>query len=151
MFKVSTKGDYALLIMTALAMRRGNGEFVSLKKIAEEKRLPFAYISQLMLRLKKVGLVESKEGLNGGYRLKKEPSNISLMEILEATEGKISPVKCCSEKSGPCQCESVCGVKYAWQDAIQLLDQFFSAKKLSDLMEQPDTSSTASSPITFIS
>lgn len=156
MFKVSTKGDYALLLMTALAEKWSadsvgatSPHFVSLKKIAEEKRLSFSYVSQLILPLKHAGLVESKEGLNGGYRLAKDPSHISLMEILEVTEGKISPVKCCNEKAtektGPCQCEGVCGVKYAWQDAIDMLDHYLRSRKLSELSQRGQ-----SVPVAFI-
>lgn len=141
MFRVSTKGDYALLLMTALAEKwsvdsiDAEGQhFVSLKKVAGEKHLSFSYLSQLVLPLKDAGLVESKKGIYGGYRLTKAPSEISLLEILEVTEGKIAPVKCSSEKNGPCQCETVCGVKYAWQDAIDLLGHFLKSRKLSNLI-----------------
>lgn len=137
MFKVSTKGDYALLLMTALAEKweAPDGSFVSLKKIAKEKHLSFPYLSQLVLSLKKAGLVESKEGFSGGYRLSQNPSEISLISILEATEGKIAPVKCCREKENQCQCETVCDVKYAWQDAIEILRHFLQTRKLSHLVK----------------
>ena len=90
--------------------------------------------------------MESKEGSNGGYRLVKAPSEISLMDILEATEDKIAPVKCSNEKNGPCQCEKVCGVKYAWEDAIAMLNHFFRSRKLSDILKKKIDSSIIFTP-----
>lgn len=146
MFKVSTKGDYGLLLMTALAKHFvSNGpEFVSLKMIAEEKNLSLSYISQLIIPLKNAGLLESREGLYGGYRLSKNPSQISLLEILETIEGPIAPVKCCDSKSEKCQCESACNVQSAWHEAIEVLAHYLRSRKLSDLLEKK-----TSSPIVF--
>ena len=143
MFKVSTKGDYGLLLMTALAEHfiQNGVAIVSLKMIAEEKNLSLSYISQLILPLKNAGLVLSKEGLGGGYRLAKHPSQISLLEILEALEGPIAPVRCCNEKADKCQCESSCNAKSAWHDAISLLQHHLESRKLFDLIrKKPDES-----------
>lgn len=143
MFKVSTKGDYGLLLMTALAEHfvKNGMALVSLKMIAEEKNLSLSYISQLILPLKNAGLVLSKEGLGGGYLLAKHPSEISLLEILEALEGKIAPVKCTSAKLEKCQCENSCNAKSAWHDAISLLAHHLESRKLFDLIrKKPDES-----------
>lgn len=146
MFKVSTKGDYGLLLMTALGekYRAGNHEFISLKTVAEEKNLSLSYISQLIIPLKNAGLLESREGLYGGYRLSKNPSQISLLEILETIEGPIAPVKCCDSKSEKCQCESVCNVQSAWHEAIEVLAHYLRSRKLADLLEKK-----TDSPIVF--
>lgn len=138
MFKISTKGDYGLLLLSALAESYQNSEtFVALKEIAKAKNLSLSYISQIIIPLKNAGLVESKEGHLGGYRLAKPPREISMMEVLEALEGPITPVRCCDNKAGKCGSESYCNVKYTWQDARTLLAQFLKTRTLDDILQHP--------------
>lgn len=137
MFKISTKGDYGLLILAALATREKQGQkFVSLSEIAQEKHLSPRYLSQIILPLKKAGLVKSKEGTGGGYCLAKEPKEISIIEILEILEGPLAIVPCCAKKSRNCpakQCEKGCAAKSTWQQASALLAQFLAHKTLKDI------------------
>ncbi len=98
MFKISTRGDYGLLMLSALAkMQRDGREFVPLKEIAMAKKLSIPYVSQIILCLKEAGFVTSKEGRDGGYRLAKDAAQIPMMEVLEVLEGPIAPVKCCEK------------------------------------------------------
>lgn len=138
MFKVSTKGDYGLLLLSALAEAyQNNTAFVALKEIAKVKNLSLSYISQIIIPLKNAGLVQSKEGHLGGYRLTKPPREITMMEILEALEGPITPVRCCDNKAGKCGSEAYCNVKFTWQDARALLSQFLRTKTLEDIIHHP--------------
>lgn len=142
MFKISTKGDYGMLVMSALAEKtkqktaeqsESATDYTSLKEIAREKHLSLPYLSQIIIPLKDAGLVESREGRVGGYRLAREPQEISLMEILEALEGPVEPVRCCSDSSAKCGSESKCSVKFAWKDAQTMLSDFFKKKTLADI------------------
>lgn len=148
MFKVSTKGDYGLLLLAALAEKRQTGaRLVSLKEIAKEKKLSLPYISRIITLLKKAGLVESKEGKNGGYSLAKNPREISLMQILEVLEGPVSLVKCCSNAQAKCVSESFCGIKQTWQAAKGLLTAFLRSATLEDIARpRRKTQKTAGSP-----
>lgn len=136
MFKISTKGDYGLLIMSALAehARGKNKQFIPLKRVAEEKKLSLKYISQLILPLKRAGLVESKEGAGGGYRLKKNPEDISLLRILEILEGPVAHVRCCENRGAKCGSEPFCNVKSTWTGARDLLSAFLRSKTLADTL-----------------
>lgn len=135
MFKISTKGDYGLLLLSAIAEKMHEGKsFVSLKEIAEAKKLSLSYLSQIILPLKEAGLVHSKEGREGGYRLSRSPDKITLMEVLEILEGPVSPVRCCEEASAICGSESYCNVKSAWQEAKGMLVRFLRAKTLEDVI-----------------
>lgn len=134
MFKISTKGDYGLLLIASLAEKASSRkQFISLKEIAEEKKLSLKYISKIISLLKRAGLVESREGRDGGYRLKKPPEKITIMQILEALEGPLIPVRCCANKKNKCGSESFCNVKHTWQAAKILLMQFLSTKTLADI------------------
>lgn len=138
MFRISTKGDYGLLLLSALAeVYQNDTAFVALKEIAKAKNLSLSYISQIILPLKNAGLVLSREGAHGGYRLAKPPHEISMFEILEALEGPIAPVRCCDNKAGKCGSESYCNVKYTWQDARVLLGQFLKTKTLANILQHP--------------
>lgn len=133
MFKISTKGDYGLLLLTALAEKTSAGrKFVSLKEIADEKKLSLPYISRIIIPLKDAGLVESKEGRDGGYRLSKSPEKITIMEILELLEGPVAPVRCCEKKTAKCGSETFCNVKHTWLAAKILLAKFLRNTTLAD-------------------
>lgn len=125
------------MILAALAAREKQGHaFVSLSEIAQEKRLSPRYLSQIILPLKKAGLVKSKEGIGGGYCLAKKPEKISIIEILQILEGPLAIVPCCAIKSQNCptkQCEKGCATKSTWQQASMLLAQFLSNKTLKDI------------------
>lgn len=142
MFKISTKGDYGLLLLSALAEKTGDGRtFVSLKEIARAKKLSLSYLSQIIIPLKNAGFVLSKEGKEGGYRLARPANKITIMEILEALEGPILPVKCCCGgvrgkelKEGKCASEAYCGMKATWMGAKMMLANFLRKKTLADTM-----------------
>ena len=86
--KLSTKGEYGLLAVIDLALRASEGPVQSLQ-IAERQGIPKQYLDQLMLILKKAGLVESSRGRQGGYVLARPANQITLFEILTALEGPL--------------------------------------------------------------
>lgn len=133
MFKISTKGDYGLLLLSAIAEKMQEGRaFVSLSEVAKERKLSLPYLSQIILPLKEAGLVKSKEGRDGGYCLSKAPHEITLMQILEALEGPVASVRCCSDKGAECGSKSCCSVKSTWQEANNMLVTFLGSKTLED-------------------
>ncbi len=85
--------DYALRAMVHLASRYGQ-EVVSAKTIAQEQDFSYALASKLMQRLQKAGLIESTMGVCGGFQLARDPSQISLLDVIEAIQGPISLNKC---------------------------------------------------------
>lgn len=136
MFKISTRGDYGLLFLSGLAIAHREGQdFVSLKEIAKKKNLSLPYLSQIVMPLREAGFLESKEGKGGGYRLKKAPREITMMDVLQVLEGKVSPVRCCSNTAGKCGSESYCNVKSTWKDATHMLTQFLKKKTLEDIIQ----------------
>lgn len=91
MYKISTRGQYALLIMTALA-EQPEGKFISLKLLSHRHNLSVKYLEQILIQLSKAGLVIGVRGSNGGYRLVKKTEEYTTGEILRALEGDLSPV-----------------------------------------------------------
>ena len=82
---ISTKGAYGLTAMVIL-FREEKQELLQIKDIAVQGDIPRNYLEQILVMLKKSGLVESVRGANGGYKLSKEPTSITVYEILDALE-----------------------------------------------------------------
>ena len=91
---VSTKGRYALHIMTELAK---SPEFQSLKVIAERQHIPHKYAESIMTALVKAGFAEGSRGKNGGYRLTRAPEEYTVAEILSEAETNMSASSCSGE------------------------------------------------------
>lgn len=110
MLGLSRKTDYALLIVTALAGREG--EFVSVRSLAGEYHLPYRFAAEVVGLLTRAGILEAKEGVRGGYRLAKAPTEISVAEVVEATEGRATLVRCLDPRThGSCPQKVWCTAK----------------------------------------
>ena len=88
--RISAKGEYAIKAMLDLAMRQPDG-LVSIQAIAARQAIPQRYLEQVLLQLKRAGLVESKRGASGGYHLTKAPDEITVGQALRAVEGATAP------------------------------------------------------------
>lgn len=86
--KLSTKGEYGLLAVMDLALHALEAPVQS-AQIAERQNIPKPYLDQLLLFLKKAGLVESSRGRQGGYQLARSASHINLLQVVRALEGSI--------------------------------------------------------------
>ena len=83
--KLSTKGRYAMVALTDLALRPGE-ELVTLGDIARRQDISLPYLEQLFVKLRRGGLVESVRGPGGGYRLARAPSEIRVVDVLSAVD-----------------------------------------------------------------
>src|SRR5919204_2094585 len=92
----STRAEYGVRVMVELA-RRNDDDPVSLTDIAAADELPLAYLEHLVARLRKAGLVESRRGARGGYRLARPAPDITMAEVVDALEGSIAPIECITE------------------------------------------------------
>ncbi len=89
--RISTRGQYALLIMTELADQPPE-KFIPLKLLSHRHNLSVKYLEQILIQLSKAGLVMGVRGSNGGYKLVKRTDEYTTGEILRALEGDLSPV-----------------------------------------------------------
>ncbi|MDO5293397.1 MAG: Rrf2 family transcriptional regulator [bacterium] len=96
--KISTKGIYAIEMMTDLAIHSVDS-VESIKNIAARRDLSEKYLEQIVSALKKAHLIESTRGASGGYRLAKPANEIKIYDILEATERNLIPIECLQTKT----------------------------------------------------
>ena len=116
----STRAEYGVRVMVDLA-RRGGAEPGPLAEIAAGEGLPLAYLEHLVARLRRAELIESRRGAHGGYLLAREPSQITMAEVVEALEGGIVPIECISSSAdGTLRCSRetdpgyICTTKLLW-------------------------------------
>lgn len=128
---ISTKGRYALMIMTYLAEHQ-NDKAVSLKDIANNKGMGIKYLEIIVASLNKAGLLESSRGKNGGYKLNKEPEEYSLLEILQVAEGSLAPVSCVED--GFCDNAPNCKTNKMWCELDELITGYLANKTLKDII-----------------
>ena len=110
--KVSKREDFAIIFMTYLA-RQVSRDFVSLTAVAGKTGISPLFLKHIAIELKNKGLIESREGVAGGYRLKKSPEEISATEILTAVSKEMVKTACydgdCRLTSAKCICHSFWG------------------------------------------
>ena len=128
--KISTKGRYALQVMVEFAEHEG--EVLSLKSVAEAHHISLKYLEQIVQRLVKAELLVSFRGANGGYKLAKTPSDITVAAILCATEGSLSVVTCMDKHA--CGNDCHCRVRKCWDKLNALIDSYLQNVSLSALL-----------------
>jgi Rrf2 family protein len=107
MFSLSKKADYGLIALKHLA--RHTDESVSAREIATEYRIPAELLAKILQRLARKGLVVSQQGTHGGYVLARDPSKISIVDVVEALDGPIGITPC--ERGSSCEQIDRCSVK----------------------------------------
>jgi len=116
-FMISQKAKYAIRALIALA-EIGPGETLQIADIAEAQSIPKKFLEQILLELKRRGLVASRRGAHGGYALLKPAQAITFTEVLRIMDGPIAPLPCLSEtayrRCEDCPSESACSVRRAF-------------------------------------
>jgi Rrf2 family protein len=92
--KITREADYALRIVAMLA---GKEKQIEARVISEENDIPYRFTLKILRKMVQAGLIKSYRGVNGGYILNKEPSEISLREVIEVIDGKIEINRCLDE------------------------------------------------------
>jgi len=139
--KLSTRGRYGLRAMLDIAINQGDGP-ITLHSISERQGISVGYLEQLMVPLKKEGLIRSVRGAQGGYLLAREPEKITVGDIIRALEGPIAPVACVSEDF-PEECDRAegCVTRLVWAKVRDSIAEVLDSLTLADLIEEANKSS----------
>ena len=130
--ELSRRGDYAVRAMLALAALYGEPMRVSARRISGLMAIPSRFLPHVMHDLSQAGLVEGRIGRSGGYRLAREPSRITLLEIVEAAEGNGGPPTCVL-RGGPCLPDGRCAVHDLFAAARAAVRERLAATTLEDV------------------
>ena len=130
---ISTKGRYALRVMLDLA-EQDPEKFIPLNEIAERQGISKKYLEIILKSLVQHNLLKGLRGKGGGYKLTRLPSEYTVREILELTEGSLAIVSCLDYGSPSCERKSSCLTLPMWKKFDELTNEFFSKITLNDLL-----------------
>jgi FeS assembly SUF system regulator len=131
MLRVTKLTDYATVVLTALAQHPDC--VLSAAELAECAKLETPTVSKVLKPLAHAGLVESFRGTNGGYRLARPPGKISLIEVVEAIEGRLGMTECSGEHS-QCEHESHCNVQGPWRRINDIVSDTLRSMSLAEML-----------------
>lgn len=134
--KLSKKSDYALRAMIYLSMNYKNGA-VQIKEISAKEKIPQKFLENILLTLRKSGILNSKIGLKGGYELARSPDLITLGEVIRALDGAIAPVDCVSKISyKPCSEEVTCVIRGVMMDIRNAITDVLDTMTFADMCKR---------------
>ena len=133
--KISTKGRYALRMLIDLAEHNDKG-FIALKEIAERQDISKKYLEQIIPILNRSGILITNRGYQGGYKLAKNPEDITVGEILRNTEGSMAPVACLEQTPNQCEKCSYCVTLPVWQGLEKVVNEYLDSISLQDIINQ---------------
>jgi len=134
MLRVTKLTDYATLVLTALA--QSPALVLNANELAERAHLELPTVSKVLKPLARAGLVDSFRGSNGGYRLARPAESISVIEIVEAIEGRVGVTECSGEHSS-CELEAHCGVRGNWRHINDVVADALRAVSLAQMLGAP--------------
>jgi Rrf2 family protein len=132
--KVSTRGEYGVRAMVALARHFGQGP-LSIADISRETSIPSAYLEQLIAPLRRADLVTSKRGARGGYTLARTPDDVRIGDIYRVMEGPVAPMDCVSEDPTDQTCPLIdgCETRPIWLKVRDSIVEALDSTTLADL------------------
>lgn len=137
--RFTTQAEYGLICSLYLARHAGEGP-VSARELAEVERLPADYTEKILRRLRQAGLVHAVRGVSGGFALARDAEQISVKDVIDATEGQTFEINCTDHPVGPerCDVDHACSIRPIWYALRRRIDQLLSEIRLSDLLEEDE-------------
>jgi len=135
--RVTTWTEYSLIISLHLAKRGRTGSGpVAARELADSERLPADYVEQILLRLRRAGIVNSTRGARGGYTLSKAPEEISVREVIAASELGTFDLHCITHPVGEERCSESqsCSIRPVWMMLQRKIDDVLESVHLGDLL-----------------
>ena len=133
--RITTWAEYGLICSLHLARRHADGP-VPGRDIAEREALPTDYVEQILLRLRRAGIVSSTRGARGGYMLARPASEISVRDVIAASERATFELHCVSHPVAEERCAAShdCSIRPVWVLLQQKIDAVLESVLLSDLL-----------------
>ena len=136
--KLSVRGEYALRALIVLGLNYDRS-VVPIQTIARLQNIPRQFLEQILNELRASGILESRRGVAGGYRLRRPPDKINLAEVIRYVEGPLAPVSCVSERFYErCTCpdENNCGIRSVMKEVRDAIVKILESVTLAQLCER---------------
>jgi Rrf2 family protein len=124
--------------MMDLSRHHGHGP-LPLSEVARHEALPATYLEQLAGKLRRAGLIVSRQGAHGGYELSRRPAEITVGEVMRVLEGPVSPMICATEGETDMLCERQlhCGANLVWERVRDSVIRTLDSMTMADLVPDP--------------
>ncbi len=126
------RGDYSIRAMLFIAHRHADRQ--KARQVAEGMDIPRRYLNQILANLVQYEMLTAVAGPTGGYCLARPPEQITLLQVVEATEGPIKLDQCVLQ-GGPCSWENACPIHIPWARAQNAMADELAATTLADLVK----------------
>jgi Rrf2 family protein len=132
--KLSTKGRYGVRALLDVALHQDKSQ-VQLKDIAERQQISLSYLEHLIAPLVAAGLLKSARGARGGVSLARPARDIRLLDVVQALEGSLAPVRCVDEPEKCSRAES-CVTRDVWAEVKVAVESVLGSVTLADLVDR---------------
>ncbi|MGB2589418.1 MAG: Rrf2 family transcriptional regulator [Candidatus Acidiferrum sp.] len=131
--RVTAKGEYATQAVLHLSLQYPG--VVTIHEIAQRHHIPLKYLEQILLELKRGGILESRRGVRGGYTLARAPEEISVGAVLRVVDGAFAESSCVHNEAlgGVCVEGESCGLKQTWKDVQGAVEKILFATTFEDV------------------
>jgi len=136
--KLSTRSLYGLKAVVDIASQ-DEGKCVSIKTTAERLSISENYLEQLIIKLKKAGILDSVRGAGGGYRMRVDPAGITVGQILNILEGSLLPAQCLANEDASCGSggsHCPCITKGVWRKIHESVTDVVESITIMDLVKE---------------
>jgi Rrf2 family protein len=133
--RITTWAEYGLICALHLARRAGDGP-VTGRDVAAREKLPGDYVEQILLRMRRAGIVASTRGARGGYSLARPAEEITVRDVIKASELTTFDLHCVSHPvdAGRCAEAENCSIRPVWMLLQKRIDEVLDSVRLSDLL-----------------
>lgn len=132
--KLTMKGDYGLRAMLDLAAYYGQGPIES-SDIANRQYIPEQYLDQILMALRKEGLIKSVRGPKGGHMLARPPAQITMAQVMQALEGYVPPMECLPDPDF-CKLSPGCALRDVWREIDELTQRILVSTTVEQLAQK---------------
>jgi Rrf2 family protein len=135
--RITTWAEYGLICALHLAKRAAEGP-VTGRDLAARERLPADYVEQILLRLRRANVVHSARGAHGGYMLARPADEVSVRDVIAASEGATFDLHCVSHPVEESRCSEShsCSIRPVWLLLQSKIDDVLASVHLADLLEE---------------
>ena len=139
MLKLTKKADYGLISLKHLALKNGSS---SAKEIADSYGIPLPLLSKVLQKLARSGFLQSEHGTNGGYRLRRDPREITALEVIRSIDGPVFLASCFVAK-GECGVSDRCNVREPLRKVHEGIQNLLENLSISDMCEDEEIAAHA--------
>ncbi len=139
--RISRRCEYALRALLELGLREPEQRLLTVGQIARAQHIPEGVLANLLVKLKRGGLVTSIQGAKGGFRLAKRPGDITLGEVLRLVDGPVAvaPIKCLAGERPKSCIDSECSFYDVWSEVRDAIVRIVDVTTLENVMDRAGT------------